>query len=87
MSCPIRGLEGRKFGKLTVVKEVKTKMGHINWECLCDCGKICMRRGSSLMAGQTVSCGCAKHVSSNAKDITGNRYTNLLVIRRLPFSQ
>lgn len=84
MGHPIRGLEGNRFGKLTAIEEVKTKKGHVNWKCLCECGKYCVKRGSSLVSGHTISCGCATHVSKNVKDITGVRYSSLVVIKRLP---
>lgn len=49
------------FGRLTV-----TKFSHRNnsralfWECLCECGNICIKRGSSIVKGVTKSCGCIK---------------------------
>lgn len=52
-------LVGRKFGRLTVIR-----FDHSNnvsfWECLCDCGKTIITRGSSLTNNLTKSCGCLK---------------------------
>ena len=55
-------LTGQKFGKLTVVKFVKMikkgKATYSHWKCLCDCKKIIVVRGSSLVEKNTKSCGC-----------------------------
>lgn len=51
-------LTGRKFGRLTVLKRVENKGGHLCWECLCDCGNIKIVRGFHLCDGHTLSCGC-----------------------------
>ena len=51
--------------RLTVIEEDKeyiTKTGNKPkepyWKCLCDCGKICSVRGSSIRRGAIKSCGC-----------------------------
>lgn len=57
-------LVGQRFGKLIVVKKVGTKRVGIAqkpkslWLCKCDCGneKVVLR--SSLITGNTKSCGC-----------------------------
>lgn len=52
-------LQGQRFGKLTVLKEVsERRCGHVVWECLCDCGKTCIVRGGHLKSGHSTSCGC-----------------------------
>lgn len=53
-------LEGMKFGRLLVIRNVgvKGKQGLIYWECLCDCGNTSEVPGSSLKKGNTQSCGC-----------------------------
>nr|DAJ90910.1 MAG TPA: hypothetical protein [Caudoviricetes sp.] len=76
-------LEGKRFGKLTVIayagmdKKQKCSM----WECRCDCGKVCTVRGSSLTDGNTKSCGCefSKFTPSAITDQTdGTRINSLL---------
>jgi hypothetical protein len=52
-------LTGRTFGQLTVLERIKVNRGH-NWRCKCSCGKIHEVRGSSLLNGGTVSCGCKR---------------------------
>ncbi len=51
----IKGLENKKFGKLTVIK----KNGK-TWECKCDCGKIVNVKTANLRGGHVTSCGCKK---------------------------
>lgn len=51
-------LIGQRFERLLVIREAKQKKGRILWECLCDCGNICIPHGSSLRSGHTKSCGC-----------------------------
>ncbi|MEG1411770.1 MAG: hypothetical protein RSD36_18200 [Terrisporobacter sp.] len=56
-----RDLIGRKFGRLTVVKELEQKKGRYTWECNCLCGNTHIVEGSLLTSGKTTSCGCVKH--------------------------
>src|SRR3954453_22773911 len=50
---------GQQFGQLRVI--VSAGRGQAGDElllCLCDCGTSCIKRRISLVAGDTVSCGC-----------------------------
>ena len=50
---------GNKYAMLTMVKNVgKNKHGKYMWECLCDCGNVCVVVGGDIRSGQTQSCGC-----------------------------
>lgn len=52
-------MEGKKFGRLTVLCEAGLVGKKImQWKCKCDCGNFCTPRGSSLRSGKAVSCGC-----------------------------
>ena len=53
-------LKNKRFGRLTVVRDRKTKddKGRILWDCVCDCGKKCVKVGHYLKKGATQSCGC-----------------------------
>ena len=55
-------LTNKKFGKLLVVKELKSRgnKGQIKWECRCDCGNKHTVTGESLRSGKSKSCGCLK---------------------------
>lgn len=55
-------LIGKKFGKLEVLSEDKsrTKQGKHYWFCQCECGNIVSIKGDSLRDGRSKSCGCTK---------------------------
>lgn len=72
-------LEGRRFGRLEVVS-LSHKIGHKRyWNCKCDCGNIVVKEAWSLLSGGCKSCGCN---SSRLKDLTGQRFGRLTVIKR-----
>ena len=62
-------IEGKKFGKLTVIAYHHTdKWGAAIWECKCDCGNTVYVGTSDLKKGHTQSCGCyQKQRASEAK--------------------
>ena len=54
-----KDLTGQRFCRLLALEPVAKSQDHaILWKCLCDCGNFCIVRSSSLLAGQTKSCGC-----------------------------
>ena len=60
-----KDLTGKKFGSLSVLREVEPKIsksGKIvhRWECQCDCGKTMTTSRSNLTGGGTSSCGCMR---------------------------
>jgi hypothetical protein len=59
---PAYDLVNKKFGKLTVIEryidETTLKYKCSYWLCRCDCGKTRIIRGTSLIEGDTKSCGC-----------------------------
>lgn len=57
MSARQHDLNGRRFGRLTVVGLI-SHCGRMYWHCLCDCGKYKPHRTNTLMTGEVVSCGC-----------------------------
>lgn len=59
----INNLVGKKFGKLTVVRDSGKRRGGsggIIWECLCECGESKLMRQDALVSGRTISCGCIR---------------------------
>lgn len=69
---------GRKFGRLTVIRELpeRDKWGDIYYECKCCCPRqtIIKTRGSNLRKGLTTSCGCYKRellAKNRTVDFTG----------------
>lgn len=76
-------LEGIKFNHLTVVKQVGSNSnGRRLWECKCDCGVTTFATTNELRGGHKKSCGCLKRVS-HAKDIKGQRFGMLTVVKRV----
>lgn len=54
-------LTGKRYGDLVVIRRSQnTEKGLATWECLCDCGKTTIVRGSSLRNGTVNSCGCRR---------------------------
>lgn len=57
----VKDLTGRRFGKLVVVARAGSSAKHKSkWLCRCDCGGEAVRHASSLIAGQTTTCGCIR---------------------------
>lgn len=49
---------GMRFGRLTVLKIAGTSNGREKiWQCVCDCGNVVMRLGTSLRSGKSTHCG------------------------------
>ena len=53
-------LEGKRFGKLIVLKELEAKNYESRWLCQCDCGNQSEIIGWHLTSGLVQSCGCLK---------------------------
>ncbi len=71
---------GKRFGRLTVISRASNgKSGSPVWNCLCDCGNMTRQQTSSLKLGAAISCGC-----SRIKDLIGQRFGRLVVLRRGP---
>lgn len=51
-------LTGMIFGRLTVESFNSIIKGSAYWNCICECGKTTVVRGSSLLYGDSLSCGC-----------------------------
>lgn len=82
---PIKDLTGKTFNRLTVIERDNSRKG-VYWLCKCSCGNTISVRAYNLTSGSTKSCGCLnnqnRHLKKrNYKDITGNRYGDLEVLR------
>lgn len=55
-------ITGKKFGKLTAIKNTHEKNdgGNYIWEFLCDCGNPYINAAGNVIFGHTESCGCLK---------------------------
>ena len=58
-------LSGKIFGRLTVWQDTgkRNPKGEVFWLCQCACGNFCEVRSSSLVNGNTRSCGCLQRES------------------------
>lgn len=75
--CLISLYVNRKYGKLTILEEVESKIYNYckvrKVRCLCDCGSICIVSFHSVIKGISKSCGClhketvTKHGKSNSR--------------------
>lgn len=63
----LQNLVGKKYGRLLVIKRMKSVNGKAKWLCKCDCGNECVVYATSLKSGNTQSCGCYKR--ENAKKL------------------
>lgn len=85
-------LSGRIFGKLTVVRRTsdRSKNGDVFWLCLCECGKETKITTANLHRRSNPSCGCGlmesqiNFAEKNRNNLTGKRFGNLTVVRRVP---
>ena len=79
----VRDLTGRVFGRLTVIGRSSEKRRY--WICKCSCGNMKTIYEGNLTRGLVKSCGCyniEKIKERQLKDLTGNRFGRLYVIRR-----
>ena len=60
-----KNLKGKKFGKLTALERLGKKDHRYLWKCQCDCGNIFETLTSSLISGNTKSCGCLRKGKKN----------------------
>lgn len=60
----IKPIEGKTFGRLTVIKYLYTTEGSRKrvYLCRCACGKLTEVRSCHLHSGHTTSCGCIMHI-------------------------
>lgn len=61
-------LDGKKFGRLSVMRKVESQNGRSMWLCKCDCGNEVVKMGKLLANGLTRSCGCLARETTIAKD-------------------
>lgn len=69
---------GDIYGRLTVISKKAVKQ----WECICTCGRRTTVCSSSILRGDTRSCGCLRSevLAADAADLTGQKFHLLTVI-------
>jgi hypothetical protein len=61
-------ITGQRFGRLLAFRETdRDAKKNRCWLCMCDCGKVVARARSSLIKGNTRSCGCLKREKSSER--------------------
>jgi hypothetical protein len=55
---PAIDLTNKRFGRLVVLSRGKNNGKKLQWNCLCDCGKVTLKQGYPLSKGNIKSCGC-----------------------------
>lgn len=61
-------LTGKRFGRLTVIKQVNSDTSQRRWLCKCDCGSTTEAISYWLTSGHVKSCGCLRSdKNSNAE--------------------
>lgn len=80
-----KDVTGVKFHKLTAIEKVGRKGSNCLWKCLCDCGKETITTTTSLLLGNTKSCGCIlKDVKkASREDFVGKTFFHLTVLEDL----
>jgi hypothetical protein len=63
----LKNLAGKKFHRLMVLAERKTKNRVNFWRCQCDCGKALWVRAIGLQQGSSKSCGCLNRELSSKR--------------------
>ena len=61
-------IDGQRFGKLVVLRrnqEASTAVGHLIFDCRCDCGNEITVYGRELRSGRKTSCGCDSRTIKN----------------------
>lgn len=84
-------MTGKIINKLTVLSmsNNRTPSGSIKWICKCECGNICEVDGVRLRSGKAKSCGCEsvkaleKGRGLNFKDLSGQIFGKLKVLKRI----
>lgn len=83
-------LTGKRFSKLTVIDKTTNRdiRGNVMWLCQCDCGNKKEIASADLISGKIKSCGCLSKEclqlgqGLNFKDLTGQKFGKLIVLKR-----
>ena len=78
-----KNLEGKVFGRLTVLGIAPLGKWGARWDCLCECGAKKAVASRHLLYGTTLSCGCMqKERAIEASTTHGLRNTRFYTIHR-----
>lgn len=71
--------EGDKYGRLTIIKEVKAKIR--SFLCCCDCGNKKIIRFSNFRNRHTQSCGCLQGERTGESNVVRGRKFRIIAIQ------
>lgn len=79
-------LSGQRFGHLVAIRRGSDHVSSggiksVQWECVCDCGRMALVPTRRLVTGHTKSCGKC-HAFDQSVDLTGRRFDKLTVVSR-----
>jgi hypothetical protein len=78
-------ISGKRFGRLTAVRDIGSLRSFRLWEFACDCGSVIERTSVDVRSGKVSSCGCYRSECISARvtaDMTGQRVGRLAVLDR-----
>lgn len=77
-------LTGERFGWLRVIDRASRpgRRSNVRWLCQCACGELTILPGNSLTSGNTISCGCARHLGVTVRNESVRAISNLYGARR-----
>ena len=85
-----KNLKGRRFGYLVAENYKGVVNSHSIWECKCDCGNTVDVDITSLLSGNTKSCGCKHHPVTDTKELAelfGKHVTTITFAKRKLFGE
>lgn len=91
----MKNLINQKFNKLLVLELVTNEKNEKVWKCKCDCGNITYAKTNALTSGHKKSCGCSRYSKDTcqnrgnkiSKNITNQRFGELIALYKLPLQQ
>lgn len=73
---------GKRFGKWTVLNEIKIDRPGKQYECICECGNIKIKAGTELRASRGMQCtDCQYHELYNPEKMIGRKFGKWLVVK------
>lgn len=67
-------LSGERFGMLVVIGDAGTRGSQRLLNCVCDCGKSCIKQLGNLRSGHTKSCGCSRSMTTTTEKTRHGMY-------------
>lgn len=69
-------IAGQKFNRITAIERTSNKKnGRYLWKCICDCGNEFFIVSSSIINGNTKSCGCLNIEKIQQRNMNNRKYT------------